>query len=116
MLRTGRGAGRAAARGSKARAGSAGRADDAPRTPTIATSSDREQGRPMASQKQRDASRKNAQKSTGPKTEEGKARAARNGTTHGLTANPENDPTDAGRAAYQGRLAEWIADIRPVGA
>ena len=40
----------------------------------------------MASQAQINANRRNAQKSTGPKTEEGKAQSRRNGLQHGLTA------------------------------
>src|SRR3954454_6428039 len=69
----------------------------------------------MASQKQREANRRNAQKSTGPKTPEGKARCARNAITHGLTATPEVDGDEEGQAGYPAKLARWIADQRPVG-
>jgi hypothetical protein len=40
----------------------------------------------MATQKQIDANRRNAQKSTGPKTPEGRAAVSRNSIKHGLTA------------------------------
>ncbi len=43
-----------------------------------------QEGSAITSDKQIDANRRNARKSTGPKTSEGKARASRNATRHGL--------------------------------
>jgi len=42
----------------------------------------------MATQKQIEANRRNAQRSTGPRTAEGKARASQNSRTHGLYSLP----------------------------
>jgi hypothetical protein len=52
----------------------------------------------MANESQTNANRNNAQKSTGPRTAEGKARSSRNSTVHGLTGKspilPGEDPAD----------------------
>lgn len=45
----------------------------------------------MATQAQIDANRKNASKSTGPKSADGKRASSRNATTHGLTARLSPD-------------------------
>ena len=64
----------------------------------------------MASQQQIDANRQNAQKSTGPKTPQGKATVSRNAMTHGLTAlnaciNGEDmDEFDATRQSFENEL------------
>src|SRR6476619_5991854 len=51
----------------------------------------------MATQKQIEANRRNAQKSTGPKTEEGKTKSKFNAMKHGMTAEvavlPHEDKT-----------------------
>lgn len=53
----------------------------------------------MASTSQIEANRRNAKRSTGPRTPEGKATVARNGVSHGLSANkfallPWEDPAE----------------------
>jgi len=69
----------------------------------------------MATEKQTQANRNNAQKSTGPRTEEGKAQSSQNARKHGLLARnaviPGEDP-----AEFEAQLAALEADIQPQGA
>ena len=69
----------------------------------------------MATQKQIQANRNNAQNSTGPRTGEGKARASQNALKHGLLARdavlPGEDPAD-----FEAQLAALEADLQPEGA
>ena len=67
----------------------------------------------MTSPKRVEANRKNAAKSTGPKTDAGKARTARNSTKHGLTAQLETVP-DA-LDGYRETLRGWVDELRPSG-
>jgi hypothetical protein len=67
---------------------------------------------PATSQNRIDANRRNAQKSTGPRTPEGKSRSRFNGLKHGLTAAvpviPGEDP-----AVYEARLEAMIESSPP---
>src|SRR5262245_51645810 len=58
--------------------------------------------------------RRNAQKSTGPRTAEGKSRSKFNALKHGMTAAtpvlPGEDPD-----AFHGRIDAWKADLKPQG-
>ena len=62
--------------------------------------------------KKRDANRRNAQNSTGPRTPEGKAASSRNSTTHGLSsafiALPHEDPS-----VFDQRLATYTSEFSP---
>jgi len=66
------------------------------------------------SQKQLDANRRNAQLSTGPKTETGKAIVARNATTHGLLARHSVIKGEL-QEEFDAFHAEIFADMQPVG-
>jgi hypothetical protein len=72
----------------------------------------------MTSEKQIESNRRNAQKSTGPKTAEGKSRSRLNAFKHGMSATGFVIP--AGQAKenldeFQGLLAALRRDLRPQG-
>ena len=64
----------------------------------------------MSSERQIEANRRNAQKSTGPRTVEGKERSRFNALTHGMTAQFDALPGAASRARCRGdrRLDERL--------
>jgi len=68
----------------------------------------------MATEKQINANRQNAQKSTGPRTSEGKAAVSQNAVKHGLFSDSlirgENP------SVYEAFHDEMLADLAPVGA
>jgi hypothetical protein len=68
----------------------------------------------MSTQKQINANRKNAQKSTGPKTEEGKAAVSQNAVKHGLFSDSliRGENPDV----YEAFHDEMLADLAPAGA
>jgi len=72
-----------------------------------------------SSQNRIEANRRNAQKSTGPRTEEGKARSAKNSTAHGFSALNSN-PLDRGcflhvedEPQFLGLLNEYVKTYHP---
>ncbi|WP_169972927.1 hypothetical protein [Tautonia rosea] len=68
----------------------------------------------MPSLRQIEANRRNAQKATGPKTDSGKARVARNALKHGLAGHGVV-LTDEMTAAMEERKRYWSAQYRPDG-
>jgi hypothetical protein len=65
----------------------------------------------MISKARLESNRRNAKKSTDPRTEEGKRRSSLNAITHGMSAIallPDEDP-----AAYDRRMVQWVQGYRP---
>jgi len=69
----------------------------------------------MATQAEILANRHNAQKSTGPKTAEGKAASAKNAMKHGLFAQ-DNVVISENQAQFDALRNEMLAELAPVGA
>ena len=67
---------------------------------------------PMISQAKIDANKRNAAKSKGPRTPEGKDKVRFNAVTHGLTAVTVVLPHED-EQAYQYRLEAWTRDLKP---
>ena len=68
----------------------------------------------MASERQIEANRKNAGRSTGPKTNAGKAKSRANATKHGMAI--ESSEVEAGLSPeFIDRRAKWGAEQKPVG-
>ena len=63
------------------------------------------------SQKQIEANKRNALKSTGPKSAEGKARSRGNGLKHGMAALVVVPPED--QASYEAAMARWEREAGP---
>ena len=68
----------------------------------------------MSTQKQTKANRQNAQKSTGPKTDEGKAAVSQNAVKHGLFA--ESVIKGENEADYEAFHDNFLAELAPAGA
>ncbi len=68
----------------------------------------------MSTKAQTKANKKNAKKSTGPKTSEGKAVASKNAVKHGLFA-AEAVVTGENQAEYEAYHDQFIAELAPVG-
>lgn len=66
----------------------------------------------MLTEKQLEANRRNAQRSTGPRTPEGKARSSRNNFRHGLTGQIILMPDDE-REAHDAYCQELIDSLHP---
>jgi len=66
----------------------------------------------MSTPDRAEISRRNGQKSMGPKTAEGKNRSRLNALKHGMTASLPVLPGEDGNA-LQGRIAAWTEDLEP---
>ena len=70
----------------------------------------------MTTQKQIEANRRNARKSTGPKTKAGKAASSANAISHGLTAAGDVLLQDESVDAFEELQRDMLADLDPQGA
>ncbi|WZO98577.1 hypothetical protein EP7_000157 [Isosphaeraceae bacterium EP7] len=70
---------------------------------------------PTTSQKRIDANRRNAMRSTGPRTVEGKEKSRRNRLVHGLSGAGVVLPQDQEQAARE-RAEQWNSSLRPINA
>lgn len=68
----------------------------------------------MATEKQIEANRRNAQKSTGPRTDDGKRQSRRNALKHGMAGAGVVLPEEAAGAIAR-RKEQWRDEYRPVG-
>ena len=68
----------------------------------------------MATQKQIEANRKNAQRSTGPQTPQGKAIVSQNAAKHGLLAT-QAVIRDEDQSDFDLHLAQWLDELNPEG-
>ena len=66
----------------------------------------------MASDKKIEANRRNAQKSSGPKSAEGKSRSRQNAIKHGMRATLAVLPGED-EAAFAWRIDAWTSDLKP---
>ena len=62
----------------------------------------------------RAANSANAQKSTGPRTDEGKAKSSQNARKHGLTSAKPSVPDDL-RPRFEEMVEDYMNEIAPVG-
>ena len=68
----------------------------------------------MSTQSKIEANRRNAQKSTGPRTPSGKAVASMNAVKHGLAARMPVVPGES-EAEFQAYTERWLDDLKPAG-
>jgi hypothetical protein len=69
----------------------------------------------MSTQKQMEANRRNALKSTGPRTPEGKAKVAQNAVKHGILSKLTILPEVESQDEWEAHVSRVLDDLQPVG-